>query len=216
VARLATVTAVPRSADETRRLLLDAAEARFAADGIRGATFADIIADAGQRNNSAIQYHFGDRMGLLEAVTARRVAQLAAHRNALVDGLPADASVRDLVEVIVAPLAAMLDDRGGAAYLQIQAELLAEPARDRMPVMLSEPWARPGLERVGALLVDRLPLATGPETTIRALLATTLIFHALADRARATQPGTDHGPFVNGLISATVAVLETRSADQEQ
>lgn len=199
---------MPRSADETRRRLLDAAEIRFASDGIVGATFADIISDAGQRNNSAIQYHFGDRIGLLEAVTVRRVDQMAAHRELLADALPAEPSVHEIVEVIVAPLAAMLVHPGGQAYLQIQAELLSQPSRSDLPPVLSEPWSRPGLERVGALLLDRVSIDVLPRARIRRLLATTLIFHALADRARASE-GADHGEFVDGVISATVAVLES-------
>lgn len=200
--------AMPRSADETRRRLLDAAELRFASDGIAGATFADITSDAGQRNNSAIQYHFGDRIGLLEAVTVRRVDQMAAHREVLVGALPAQPSVHEIVGVIVAPLAAMLDHRGGQAYLRIQAELLAQPARDDLPPVLAEPWSRPGLERVGELLLDRVPIDARPRARIRRLLATTLIFHALADRARASEVA-DHREFVDGLISATVAILES-------
>ncbi len=199
---------MPRSADETKRLLLDAAERRFAADGIMGATFADIIEDSGQRNNSAIQYHFGDRIGLLEAVTERRVRQMAVHRARLLDRLPADPDLRQVTEVIVLPLAALLSDPGGAAYLRIQAELLAHPARDTLPPMLAEPWSRPGLERAVGLLVAGLPEHSRSLGSVRRMLAVTLIFHALADRAR-TDSTDGHDDFVRGLIVATVAILET-------
>lgn len=197
-----------RSADETRRLILDAAERRFADDGILGATFADIIEDAGQRNNSAIQYHFGDRIGLLEAVTARRVEQMSQHRAELLRSLPEDASAHDVVEVVVLPLAGLLSDPAAAAYLRIQAELLAHPSRDQMPQLLAEPWSRPGLERVNQLLVTRLPVHSRSSIEIRRDLATTLIFHALADRARNARIGS-HDGFVRGLVAATVAILET-------
>ena len=199
---------VPRSATETRRRILDAAERRFAEDGIVGATFADIIEDAGQRNNSAIQYHFGDRVGLLEAVTSRRVEQMARHREQLVEALPADPSLHRIVEVIVAPLAALLDDPGGAAYLRIQAELLAHPSREDLPPLLSEPWSRPGLARVTALLAEGLPDRSRSMAEVRRMLVTTLIFHALADRARVGHV-EDHEDFVRGLVAAVVAILET-------
>ena len=203
---------MPRSAEDTRRRILDAAELQFAADGIAGATFADILEAAGQRNNSAIQYHFGDRVGLIEALTARRVDQMAVHRDQLVDALPADPSVRELVEVIVSPLAAMLGDPGGSAYLRIQAELLAHPNRDELPELLSRPWSRPGLERVQALLAEALPAHSRTLGEVRTLLATTLIFHSLADRARTTVRTDDDADFVRGLVHATVAVLETPMA----
>ena len=200
---------MPRSAEDTRRRILDAAELQFAADGIAGATFADILEAAGQRNNSAIQYHFGDRMGLIEALTARRVDQMAVHRDELVDALPADPTVRQLVEVIVSPLAAMLGDPGGSAYLRIQAELLAHPNRDELPELLAHPWSRPGLERVQALLAEALPAHSRTLGEVRTLLATTLIFHSLADRARTTIGTDDDAEFVRGLVHAVVAVLET-------
>lgn len=200
---------MPRSAEETRRLILDAAERRFAADGLIAATFADIIEDAGQRNKSAIQYHFGDRIGLLEAVTTRRVEQLAEHRERLVDALDQHPQITQIVEVIVLPLAALLSDPGGAAYMQIQAELLAHPARGEMPAVLTEPWSRVGLDRVGALLSERLPAHSRQLGHVRRVLATTLIFHSLADRARTTANDTDHSEFVRGLVAATVAILET-------
>lgn len=200
---------MPRSADDTRRRILDAAERRFATDGIAGATFADILDDAGQRNNSAIQYHFGDRMGLLEAITSRRVEQMAVHRETLVDRLPAAPTVRQLVEVIVDPLAAMLGDPGGSAYLRIQAELLAHPDRDALPDLLAQPWSRPGLERVQALLQDALPDHTRVLRHVRTVLTTTLIFHSLADRARTVSGSDDDDDFVRGLVHATVAILES-------
>ncbi len=201
---------MPRSAEDTRRRILDAAEHRFAADGIAGATFADILEEAGQRNNSAIQYHFGDRTGLLEAVTERRVEQMAEHREELVDALAPDPTVRDLMKVIVDPLASMLGDPGGASYLRIQAELLAHPNRDELPTLLSEPWSRPGLERVQALLFDALPDHSRALGRVRAVLVTTLIFHALADRARTAADPDDHAEFARGLVHATVAILESK------
>lgn len=200
---------MPRCGNETRNRLIDAAERRFASDGISGATFADIIDEAGQRNNSAIQYHFGDRMGLLEAVIGRRSEELAVHREEMVGRLPTDPTPRQVVEVIVVPLAALLDEPGGVDYLRIQAELLAHPARDTMPTLLTEPWRRPGFEAAGKLLVESLPDHCRPMQRMRRILATTLIFHALADRARTARPGDDHEEFVRGLVAATVAVVET-------
>ena len=199
---------VPRSGDDTRRRLLDAAERRFAEDGISGATFAGITEDAGQRNNSAIQYHFGDRLGLLEAVIARRSEQVGLDREPLVDQLPTEPTARQVVEAIIIPLAALLEQPQGVAFLRIQAELLAHPARAEMPMLLVEPWKRPGFETAGKLLLEALPAHCRPFLHVRRILATTLIIHALADRARTARPGDRHDEFVRGLVAATVAIVE--------
>jgi len=72
-------------ARQTRRQLLDAAERLFVAHGIEDVSLRAIIREAGQRNQSALQYHFGDRDGLLAAIQARRVEQLEKKRRALLE-----------------------------------------------------------------------------------------------------------------------------------
>ena len=193
----------------TQAKLVETARRLFSERGIENVSLREISRAAEQGNVSALQYHFGDRMGLIEALTARRVHQMAVHRDELVDALPAHPTVRQLVEVIVSPLAAMLGDPGGSAYLRIQAELLAHPNRDELPELLAHPWSRPGLERVQALLAEALPAHSRTLGEVRTLLATTLIFHSLADRARTTIGTDDDAEFVRGLVHAVVAVLET-------
>lgn len=61
-----------RSGESARTALLDAAERLFAQQGIEGVSLRDVAAAAGQRNHSAAQYHFGDRVGLVAAVYERR------------------------------------------------------------------------------------------------------------------------------------------------
>jgi 3alpha(or 20beta)-hydroxysteroid dehydrogenase len=63
------------SGSETREKLIRAAEELFAARGVDGARLREIVALAGQSNPSAVQYHFGSRAGLLDAVTAGRQAR---------------------------------------------------------------------------------------------------------------------------------------------
>ncbi|MGW8331436.1 TetR family transcriptional regulator [Streptomyces sp. NPDC055897] len=60
------------SGPETREKLIRAAEEVFAAQGVDGAQLRDIVKLAGQSNPSAVQYHFGSRAGLLDAVMAGR------------------------------------------------------------------------------------------------------------------------------------------------
>ena len=71
------------SAEATRRRLLDAAIARFAADGL-GASFDAVAADAGA-TKGALYHHFGSKDGLVQAVYqeavrrhAQRVLELSA------------------------------------------------------------------------------------------------------------------------------------------
>ena len=69
-----------RPGNEARDALLDAAEHVFAVQGIETASLRDISHEAGQRNNSAAQYHFGDRAGLVAAVFTRRMDAINERR----------------------------------------------------------------------------------------------------------------------------------------
>ncbi|TDC74289.1 TetR family transcriptional regulator, partial [Actinomadura sp. 7K507] len=59
---------MPKDASATRERLQRAGARLFAAHGIDAARTRDIVALAGQGNDSAITYHFGSRTGLLEAI----------------------------------------------------------------------------------------------------------------------------------------------------
>ncbi|MDO3014677.1 helix-turn-helix domain containing protein [Mycobacteroides abscessus subsp. abscessus] len=58
-------------------VILMAAERMFAERGA-GVALRDIAAAAGQRNNSAVHYHFGDRDGLVRAIVNRRLEAVEA------------------------------------------------------------------------------------------------------------------------------------------
>lgn len=75
----------PSSEDTTREQLMDAAEVLFVEHGIENVSLRAIGRHAGQRNQSALQYHFENRDGLLDAILRRRMAQLERRRSQLVD-----------------------------------------------------------------------------------------------------------------------------------
>lgn len=109
--------------------LVRAAEALFAERGT-DVSLRDITQAAGAANASAIQYHFGDRRGLVRAVLAKHEAEVEARRHALLDAYEAAGrdDVRALAAALVEPLAAELDnDDGGPGYLQLLSDLSNRP-----------------------------------------------------------------------------------------
>ena len=62
------MTSVSDSPADTKDRLLDAAQRLFARDGVQGARIRQINDLAGQLNPSALHYHFGSRMAVLEAL----------------------------------------------------------------------------------------------------------------------------------------------------
>jgi AcrR family transcriptional regulator len=69
----------------TRERLILLAEREFAERGLEAASLRAIGEAAGQRNKTAVQYHFGDRAALVSAIYAYRSEQLDARRLALLD-----------------------------------------------------------------------------------------------------------------------------------
>lgn len=99
--------------DATRELILLTAERLFAERGIEAVPLRDIGVAAGQKNNVAVQYHFGDRENLVRAIAAYRADFLSEHVNEVVADLASEtgpATVEGVVRSFVRGLAGNLDD----------------------------------------------------------------------------------------------------------
>src|SRR5689334_18445420 len=113
----------------TRQRLIETAERLFASEGVNGVSLREIVRSSGARNVTALQYHFGDRKGLLRAVLERHHRDVEAARHALLDAYEAgeQQGVRALSAALVRPLSAKLADPGGRSYLRILGELVNRP-----------------------------------------------------------------------------------------
>ena len=111
----------------TMEKLVDAAEKLFAEQGVLGAAVRDITVMAGQRNASAMHYHFGGREGLIAAVLARRGALVASERSSLMESLAGETHVASLMRGVVEPFAHRLGDDSGCRYLLILEQCLTIP-----------------------------------------------------------------------------------------
>ena len=99
------------------RILL-AAEQLIAERGV-DVPFREIAAGAGQRNNSAVHYHFGSREGLIEAVLELRTAPQEERRLQLLAELEEHGRGDDLgalVETLVRPLCETPYAQGATHY----------------------------------------------------------------------------------------------------
>ena len=129
------------TASTGRDQLLAAAELLYAERGIDGASLREVNAAAGARNASAVQYHFGDRAGLLRAILLKHRPAVEARRHALLDGCDADgaADLHRLAHALVAPLADELAVPGGPGYLQVLSDLANRPRPAIDPASLDDP-----------------------------------------------------------------------------
>ena len=106
--------------------LILAAERLCAQYGLHGPTLKQIREAANQKNRSAIQYHFGDREQLLQAVFQNRMSRINPRRHAMLHGLRAQSTppgLRAFVEVWVWPPAEEIGpDEDQNYYLQFIAK----------------------------------------------------------------------------------------------
>lgn len=99
--------------------MIEVAERMFAERGIDGVSMRDVAAAAGQKNNSAVQYHFGGRDGLVLEVFRRRMREINRSRAAFLgelDDAGRGQDVRGLVEAVVLPLVDYLRSAGTNSY----------------------------------------------------------------------------------------------------
>ncbi len=104
---------IRRTAEEARKLILDAAEERLANGGPEALRLQDIAADVGI-SHPAILHHFESRDGLVLALTVRTLQSL---RNALLEVLAEVDLQNPNVEAVLASVFGVLSDRGLARLI---------------------------------------------------------------------------------------------------
>src|SRR5882762_8065864 len=88
--------------------LMREAERLFGSHGVEAVSLRDIVRAAGHRNESAVQYHFGSKSKLVDAVVAERLRHIETRRIAMLAKIEADGATRDarrLTAAFVEPLA---------------------------------------------------------------------------------------------------------------
>jgi AcrR family transcriptional regulator len=89
--------------DQTKKRLIDACERLIAEKGFEGVSVRDITGMA-KANVAAVNYHFGSREGLLDAVLVHRIKPLLEARMAALSALGAKVSLRELFQAWASPL----------------------------------------------------------------------------------------------------------------
>ncbi|MFJ4166884.1 TetR/AcrR family transcriptional regulator [Microbacterium sp. NPDC089698] len=126
--------AIPRLTREqkvetTRIAILDAAERLYAEHGIGAVSNRQISEAAGQGNNTAVGYHFGTKIDLLQAIVQRHQEDVEARRGILVADAGDSSDVRVWVDCLVRPTADHLASLGSPTwYARLSAQLVADPA----------------------------------------------------------------------------------------
>ena len=106
--------------------LIIAAERLIGEFGLEGVSFRQIGAAAGAANHFAVQYHFGNKDGLVNAIFAYRLPWLEARRAELLTAIAQSGRLnepRALVEVIFRPVAELIDLNGRRTWARFLARM---------------------------------------------------------------------------------------------
>lgn len=178
-----------------RERLLVAAIALFAERGVESVSLRTINRAAGHRNNSALHYHFGSKLGLIEAMDHYIQAHFDAlreHALARLEGRAEGAvpSLYEVIEVFVRTYADMIEEYswGGDAVRTLAR--MEFDGDERITAVLSDASAS-ARTRVLALLRPLCQQLPEDEFLRRFDYFASSVLHGFADRRRV--PRADHG-----------------------
>ncbi|WP_194818736.1 TetR/AcrR family transcriptional regulator [Nocardia sp. XZ_19_385] len=172
-----------------RERIIVAAE-RLIAERGQGVPQRDIVLAAAQRNNSVIQYHFGSRDGLIEAIVEYRLAALEIRRlELLAEQSMSDhpETVHTLVQALVIPMLELTAQHGVSHYARFLEQIQGHAAVTDAANLGSD---RRTSVRLIMRRLDHELTALPPRLRVRRLRALSItLFALLADHERAVEAG---------------------------
>ncbi len=144
---------------ETRTRILDAAEELFMQHGFEGTSMRLLTTKAGV-NLAAVNYHFGSKHALVEAVFRRRLDPMNVARIAELDKLEASepaASPEAIIRAFITPSLRLLADGkdGGRNFIRLLGRGYTEPNK-QVRQLIGQMYA-PAMQRYKAALERALP-----------------------------------------------------------
>ncbi len=126
---------------DTKQRILDAAERLFGEEGFDGTSMRAVTA-AADVNLAAVNYHFGSKAALLEAVVGRILTPATERQIHLLDLLEAseeEPSVEELLEAFVVPIFDVFDGRGerGQILAQLFGRIMGDPGGDMRRIIIA-------------------------------------------------------------------------------
>lgn len=202
-----------RGSGDARTRILRAAGRLLAEKGLEGVSLREITRSAGQRNTTALQYHFGDREGLLRALMDMHVPRVSVRRHALIDHLKGrgDVTLREAASILVTPYVTELQTEDGADFLQVashlinRSEALVDP-HEALGALVYDPDG--SLERWATLVEPLMPEGTAGPPLHRRFAAMRFTHIELGRRARIA-PRLSAELFASQLVDLVASVLGT-------
>jgi|TARA_B110000503_G_scaffold63672_2_gene100440 AcrR family transcriptional regulator len=174
---------------KTRERMIAVAQELYANRGIDGVSLNQILTQAGQKNRNAMQYHFGNREGLLQAIVDKHSGAIYDIRSEFIrcaqgeSWSPAALAAR----VFVQPIASYIEKfPEGVHYVKILSQLAAlnTPAIYGFQGSSLSLRMDPAHQRLTSEAVSHL---STDEAKRRTFLTVGIVFHSIADIYRVNE-----------------------------
>jgi AcrR family transcriptional regulator len=185
-----------------------AAEMLFAREGIDGVSLRRVASAAGQGNHHAVQYHFGTRDGLVQAIFDFRMEQMDARRLRMFEKAEAERKLdngRTLAEIIFIPQLDLIDSFGDYSYANFLCQYLlrnSDAEFGRFGGNLPS-----GLTKALALLREKLFFLSDGAAQRRLITACFMFLNLLAVYSRDLESGRATEDF-NDALEDTMRQIE--------
>ena len=182
---------------QTREQFIQAAQMLYAERSIDSVSLNEITVAAGQKNRNALQYHFGNRDGLLQAIIDKHAGPVYALRQAYMEQAKKSdwSAAATSARVLVMPVADYIEDNPeGIHYVKIMSQLAAINSDVLNPTNPSKLSFRNDAD-LNALLVKSVSHLGRVEAQRRMFLIVSITFHGIADICRAAATGSDKSIF---------------------
>jgi AcrR family transcriptional regulator len=175
--------------NETRELILAAAERLFAEHGVLAVSNRQVSEAAGQGNNTAVGYHFGTKTDLVRAIIRKHAEPIELIRQRMLAEVGDSSDARDWVACLVRPATAHLAALGSPTwYARFGAQVMTDPTLRE--IMIDESLTSPSLLQIVDGLNRCLPELPVEVRVERGDMARQLMVHMVAERERALAEGT--------------------------
>lgn len=195
----------------TRDIILDTAERLMAERGIDSVSLNEIVRASGQKNASALQYHFGDKSGLVQAVYEKHTPGIEKRRSKLMVSFSNTPSLKELIEALVLPLLDEVDNPdGGMDYLLFISRVRYHRFSPQPETDARQSEELTTLSRLISEYMEHLP---EEERVLRKLLMRTTLLHFLAEYCLKIKESPDfdrtqRATFKRLLINSMIQVIQ--------
>jgi AcrR family transcriptional regulator len=193
----------------TRRRFIEAGQKLFAARSIDSVSLNEITVAAGQKNRNALQYHFGSREGLLQAIVDTHATRVHELRRPYLEEHPNNGgnTAGDAARALICPLVDYVGENPAAIdYIKILSQMAA------LDSPLLNPASTSGIrfqqdEKLEKLVQRALAHLEPAEMRRRLFLTVSLTFHGLADIIRTTEANRRRTLMFEQIILAVESLL---------